>query len=50
MNHLPHSATATAFVLAPASTSTSGPTLVSTPPRAHQITHSEWIAIRWIAR
>ena len=48
MNALPQSVNATAFVLARDATSASGPTLREQPMQAHQDTHSERLAIRWV--
>jgi hypothetical protein len=48
MNPLPQSASATAFLLAPDATSTSGSTFLRPPPLTRQDTHSERLAIRWV--
>ena len=48
MNPLPRSANATLFVLAPDATSASGSTLREAAVPAHEDTHSERLAIRWV--
>ena len=48
MNALPPSATATVFVLARDATTASGSMAREQPVPAHQDTHSERLAIRWV--